>query len=152
MDKPLRVLDSACGSGSFLLGAYQCLLDWYIEYYRNHDRKSWARRPNPPIYQADGGDYRLTVAERKRILTEHIFGVDIDPQAVEVSKLSLLLKVLEGETAHTLAAHLWYEKERALPDHALIAQTVSRRKDPARPRCLPATDRRRRQTDRPAGL
>ncbi len=38
-----------------------------------------------------------TIEERKRILMNHIYGVDIDPQAVEVTKLSLLLKVLEGE-------------------------------------------------------
>jgi hypothetical protein len=44
----------------------------------------------------------LTVAEKKRILTAHIFGVDIDRQAVEVTKLSLLLKVLEGENDESL--------------------------------------------------
>ena len=30
---PLRVLDPACGSGSFLLGAYQYLLDWHLDWY-----------------------------------------------------------------------------------------------------------------------
>ncbi len=116
MSKPLRVLDPACGSGSFLLGAYQHLLDWHLEHYTTQDPKRWAKHGNPPLYQTDGGDWRLTIAERKRILTEHLFGVDIDPQAVEVTKLSLLLKVLEGESSHSLGAHLWYEKERALPD------------------------------------
>lgn len=38
--------------------------------------------------------WRLTTAERKRILIDNIFGVDIDPQAVEVAQLSLLLKVI----------------------------------------------------------
>ena len=42
--------------------------------------------------------WKLTIAERKRILLDNIYGVDIDTQAVEVTKLSLLLKVLEGET------------------------------------------------------
>ena len=50
-----------------------------------------------------GEEWRLTIAEKKRILTTHIFGVDIDRQAVEVTKLSLLLKVLEGESTETLA-------------------------------------------------
>ena len=40
----------------------------------------------------------LTTAEKKRILLNNIFGVDIDVNAVEVTKLSLLLKCLEGET------------------------------------------------------
>ena len=42
------------------------------------------------------GRARLTTAEKKRILTTHIFGVDIDRQAVEVTKLSLLLKALDA--------------------------------------------------------
>lgn len=40
---------------------------------------------------------RLTIQEKSEILREHIFGVDIDEQAVEVTKLSLMLKMLEGE-------------------------------------------------------
>jgi len=59
-------------------------------------------RQDPTLYQAQGGDYRLTTAERKRILLNNIYGVDIDTQAVEVTKLSLLLKVLEGENSQTL--------------------------------------------------
>jgi len=58
------------------------------------------------------------VDEKKRILTTHIFGVDIDPQAVEVSKLSLLLKVLEGETDQSLRMGLLAFKDRALPNLA----------------------------------
>jgi hypothetical protein len=49
---------------------------------------------NSPIYQSQTGEYRLTTAERKRILLNNIYGVDIDSQAVEVTKLSFLLKVL----------------------------------------------------------
>ncbi len=93
----LKILDPACGSGSFLLGAYQCFLDWHLTAYRENDPARCARGKNPRIYQAAGGDWKLTIAERKRILLDHIFGVDIDSQAVEVTKLSLLLKVLEGE-------------------------------------------------------
>ena len=62
------------------------------------------------------GDWRLTTAERKRILLNGIYGVDIDAQAVEVTKLSLLLKVLEGESRESISSLLRYFKERALPD------------------------------------
>ena len=48
----------------------------------------------------------------------NIYGVDIDPQAVEVTKLSLLLKVLEGENQDTLERQMKLFKERALPDLA----------------------------------
>jgi hypothetical protein len=42
--------------------------------------------------------------------------VDIDTQAVEVTKLSLLLKVLEGETKQTIDNQTKLFQERALPD------------------------------------
>ncbi|HEY4722257.1 MAG TPA: DNA methyltransferase, partial [Anaerolineae bacterium] len=104
-----RVLDMACGSGSFLLGAYQYLLDYYLKWYIDHEpQKSKA-------LTKIGDDWRLTTAERKRILLAHIFGVDIDRQAVEVTKLSLLLKVLEGENEQSLQMEL-IVKERALPN------------------------------------
>jgi len=115
----LRILDPACGSGSFLLGAYTRLLDWHRDWYTDNDPESWARRKKPPIRQIDtplGPAWVLTVAEKKRILLNNIFGVDIDSQAVEVTKLSLLLKVLEGETAETLGSTRKLFHERALPD------------------------------------
>jgi type I restriction-modification system DNA methylase subunit len=31
----LKILDPACGSGSFLINAYQYLLDWYRDYNVN---------------------------------------------------------------------------------------------------------------------
>ena len=58
----------------------------------------------------------MTTAERRRILLNNIYGVDIDPQAVEVTKLSLLLKVLEGESEQTIVKQLKMFHERALPD------------------------------------
>jgi len=112
----LRVLDLACGSGSFLLGAYQYLLDWHQEWYTKHDPGKHAKGHSPKIYQGPGGEWRLTTAEKKRILLNNIYGVDIDTQAVEVTKLSLLLKVLEGENAETLGKSIKLFHERALPD------------------------------------
>ena len=58
----------------------------------------------------------MTIAEKKRILLSNIYGVDIDSQAVEVTKLSLLLKVLADETQETLGQTLKLFHERALPD------------------------------------
>jgi len=114
----LRILDPACGSGSFLLVAYQTLLNWHLKWYSEHDPEKHARGRNPKIFHGPGGDWRLTTAEKKRILLNNIYGVDIDPQAVEVTKLSLLLKVLEGENTETLGKSLRLFHERALPDLA----------------------------------
>ena len=70
----------------------------------------------PALLQSSNGDWRLTISERKRILLNNIYGVDIDPQAVEVTKLSLLLKVMEGETEQTIGTQLALLPERVLPD------------------------------------
>jgi len=74
------------------------------------------KEPELPVFQGRGGEWRLTTAERKRILLNNIYGVDIDRQAVEVTKLSLLLKVLEGENDETISKQLTLFQERALPD------------------------------------
>lgn len=107
----LKILDPACGSGSFLIGAYQYLLDWHLKEYSNNPEKH-----KKVLYQGPAGDWRLTTAEKKRILLNNIYGVDIDTQAVEVTKLSLLLKVLEGENEETLNVQMRLFHERALPD------------------------------------
>jgi hypothetical protein len=112
---PFRVLDMACGSGSFLLGAYQCLLDHCLKWYIEHKPEAF----NKAVYQDPrNGHWRLTIGEKKRILTTHVFGVDIDHQAVEVTKLSLLLKVLEGETDQSVSQQQRLFHDRALPNLA----------------------------------
>lgn len=95
----LRVIDPACGSGSFLIAAYQHLLDWHLDYYTSRDTARYRKELERDAF----GNWRLTLPERRRILLNNIYGVDIDPQAVEVAKLSLLLKVIEGERQMVLA-------------------------------------------------
>lgn len=108
----LRIVDPACGSGSFLLGAYDFLMTWFLERYvaggtdRSPDR----------VFRGPGGQWRLTPAEKRRILTTHLFGVDKDPQAVEVAKFSLLLKMLEGEHVEVLERDARHSGRRILPD------------------------------------
>jgi len=110
----IKILDPACGSGSFLLGAYTYLLNYHRDWYVDNNPQKYTKK----IYQCKGGQWYLTNAEKKRILLNNIFGVDIDSQAVEVTKLSLLLKVLEGEDAQTLENQYRLFHERALPDLA----------------------------------
>lgn len=109
----LKIHDPACGSGSFLLGAYTYLLKWHLDYYTNLADK---KRLKDRIYQGKGGEWFLTIQEKKKILLNNIYGVDIDPQAVDVTKLSLLLKVLEGENKDVIEAQQKLFRERALPD------------------------------------
>ena len=106
----LKIVDPACGSGSFLLGAYQFMLDWHLNYYFKNPPKKTKTKDHPltPIGT-------LTTSEKKRILVNNIFGVDIDVNAVEVTKLSLLLKCLEGETDASIKSQLNLFGEKVLP-------------------------------------
>ncbi len=91
----MRFVDPACGSGSFLIGAYQYLLDWHLGYY-TADCAKWEKAGK--IYKdAVTHEYKLSIEEKRAILLNNIYGVDIDAQAVEVTKLSLFLKLLEDE-------------------------------------------------------
>lgn len=112
----LKILDPACGSGSFLIGAYQFLLDWHRDAYIQDGPENWSKGKTPRVYQSRKGEWRLTTDERKRILLNNIYGVDIDHQAVEVTKLSLLLKVLEGEDEQSIGKQMSLFQERVLPD------------------------------------
>ena len=109
----VRILDPACGSGSFLIGAYDYLLRWFTAAYHSEGAETRRRI----MYRTQSGEFRLTLDERKRILTSCIYGVDIDRQAVEVTKLSLILKVLEDESLETINSQIkLFDIERVLPD------------------------------------
>jgi type I restriction-modification system DNA methylase subunit len=106
-----RIVDPACGSGSFLVGAFEYLLSYHNDWYhRNLTEKA---KKKGDIITPEG---KLTTHEKKRILTNNIFGVDIDVNAVEVSKLSLLLKCMEGETEASIKQQVTMFHERVLPD------------------------------------
>ena len=96
----IKILDPACGSGSFLVGAYTYLLNYHIDFYSNEKNIKKALKEEK-IYQISEKNYKLTIEEKQKILLNNIFGVDIDPQAVEVTKLSLYLKLLENESVES---------------------------------------------------
>ena len=79
----IKILDPACGSGSFLIKAFDVL----NEHYFKHDRK----------YSQTQIDFKtgLPFTAKVKILQNNIFGVDLDRQAVEIAQLNLLLKIAE---------------------------------------------------------
>lgn len=93
----IKILDPACGSGSFLLGAYQKLIDYHIKYYTEHPAEAGRSTLFPDLIIDPDGSHRLSITKKAEILQNNIYGVDIDPQAVEVSMMSLYIKALEGE-------------------------------------------------------
>lgn len=85
----LKVADIACGSGVFLVGIY------------DHIAKALEEKINSgsdiqhDYYVKINGKKLLTINGRKAIITNCIYGVDINPEAVEVAKLSLSLKIID---------------------------------------------------------
>lgn len=67
----IKILDMACGSGSFLLKSF----DFLLNYHKNKNEFDFSRK--------------------KDILTTNIYGVDLDPKAIEMAQLNLLLKAVE---------------------------------------------------------
>ena len=106
------VADICCGSGTFLLSAYDMLLEHYLSWYVAKDS---AGQVGQPIYQSMENQWKLTFEEKRRILLEHVRGVDIDPNAVEVTQFSLLLKLIENEKIDFLQDYVERNGEPALP-------------------------------------
>lgn len=92
----ITICDPACGSGSFLVGALKYLLNWYLDKYTKNKTEENKNLKTGKLISVKNG-IELSIQEKKKILTTHIYGVDIDAQAVEVTKLSLYLQMLEGE-------------------------------------------------------
>lgn len=70
--KQIKVLDPACGSGSFLIKALEVIYEKYLEF-----------------------GSRRNVFTKYDILLNNIYGVDLDPQAVEITRLNLLISALD---------------------------------------------------------
>ncbi|WBF57663.1 hypothetical protein HXV90_18470 [Lysinibacillus sp. JK80] len=89
----IKICDPASGSGIFLLEAYEYLMSTLLIRYSEKTPELYTEY----IKKNHLDEWELTFTEKRRILIENIFGVDIDYQAVEVAKFSLLLKLLEGK-------------------------------------------------------
>jgi len=98
----LKIIDIACGSGSFLLGAFQKLIDYHTEWYTAHPKDIQTVNNVPDAYLDVNGNVHVSPRKKRIFWSKNIYGVDIDRQAVEVTQMSLYLKVLEGENAETL--------------------------------------------------
>lgn len=107
----MHFADISCGSGSFLITVFDRLLGYHRKWYQL----------NPNQAKKDGcyfqdGVWILSLKQKQNILTNNIYGVDLDAQAVEVTQLSLYLKLLEDETTAT-AQDTWVMfKEQLLPN------------------------------------
>lgn len=92
----ISIADIACGSGIFLEEAFEFLQDYCVQWYISH---GWTDH----LVEIGVDLYKLPLQEKKEILCSCIYGIDIDIHAVEVAKFSLLIKLIEDETAPSVA-------------------------------------------------
>jgi type I restriction-modification system DNA methylase subunit len=109
----IRVLDQAMGSGSFLIEAFDNLRTKYASF--KHDIEQ--RKNAVPLKELLTQDW---VDSEKTILERNLFGVDIDPQAVEIATLSLELKAVRLH--ERLSSHLGEHLKRG---NSIIYSTAS---------------------------
>ena len=92
----ISVADISCGSGIFLEEAFAYLQDYCVQWYICNGRTDHLIETGIDLY-------KLPIQEKKDILCSCIYGIDIDIHAVEVAKFSLLIKLIEDETAPSVA-------------------------------------------------
>lgn len=106
----LKIADICCGSGTFLISVYNYLLEKITL-----GLLSAGVTDNEVIYEALPGSFNLTLKAKQKILLDNTYGVDINPYAVEVTKFSLLLKLIENENAASVDYYLAKYKQKVLP-------------------------------------
>lgn len=86
-----KILDFACGSGIFLIETFDYLQDVFINYYKENPSQEFSH-----FFFQNTDLTTLTIAGKRHLISNCIFGVDIDPEAVEVARMSLSLKVVDS--------------------------------------------------------
>lgn len=86
-----KILDFACGSGIFLIETFDYLQDVFINFYKENPSQEFSH-----FFFQNSDLTTLTIAGKRHLISKCIFGVDIDPEAVEVARMSLSLKVVDS--------------------------------------------------------
>jgi len=90
----IKICDPACGSGSFLLGAFQYLIEYHRDWYAKASQTT-QKKYKDDFYNTAENEIQLSLKKKTEILKNNIFGVDIDREATEVAIMSLYLKILD---------------------------------------------------------
>ena len=110
-----KILDPCCGSGVFLVACYDYLEEQFVDLLKKDDG---LQRQYEDFYFVDeDGNWLLTIPGRRLLIVKCLFGIDVDEAAVEVTKMSLALKMLDGNCV-TVWDSLGADGERILRDIA----------------------------------
>jgi type I restriction-modification system DNA methylase subunit len=86
-----KILDFACGSGIFLIEIFEYLENQLINCYKRNPNSKYRE-----LFFIQEQDIALTIEGKRYIISNCIYGIDIDPEAYEVAKMSLSLKVIDN--------------------------------------------------------
>jgi hypothetical protein len=89
-----KSLDFAVGSGRFLLSLFDRLVE--------NETQRLVAVNSPTLVKTGPHEYRLPFEEKRRVMADNLFGIDVDYNAVEVARFSLLVRLLQDESKHTL--------------------------------------------------
>ena len=92
-----KILDPACGSGTFLISTFELLESRALELAKN---ETGSKIKN--MFHKEGDEFFLTIEGKRTIVKNCIFGIDVDSEAVEVAKMSLALKVIDNNGQLTI--------------------------------------------------
>lgn len=106
-----KIADICCGSGTFLLSVFDYILDFREAYYLEQEELE-----DDCLTELSEGQFSLSLSKKHTILIDNIFGVDINPYAVEVAHFSLLLRLIENENAVSIQGFLDSTGEKILPN------------------------------------
>lgn len=106
-----RIADICCGSGTFLLSVFDYILHYREAYYLDQEEGE-----DDCLTELSEGQFSLSLSEKHTILIDNIFGVDINPYAVEVAHFSLLLRLIENENAISIQSFLDNTEQKVLPN------------------------------------
>lgn len=104
----IKIADICCGSGTFLISVYDYLLQKITLAFIAENLTD-----DELVYKSFDGSHILTLKAKHAFLLNNIYGVDINPYAVEVTKFSLLLKLLENENAASIEIILQNTSKRS---------------------------------------
>ena len=116
----LKIIDPFCRTGKFLVSAF----DYLLRFYQSESKS----------------DEKIWIPDRQNILLRHIFAMDPDPHAIEITKMSILLKVIENISKNEYEPILKNPHLQILPDfhhnlathdtiHSLFKDILEKRMD-----------------------
>ena len=106
----IKTLDLACGSGAFTVEVIRQLLAYARDYYAQNPNTIQGKETEfPDAYQLPDGRFKLSVKKKIELIQDSVFCLDVDPMAVEITKMWIYVLILESEASYVVTAERKYK-------------------------------------------